>query len=70
MAKANLTKAANIDTHAREIDFVTRFANNWQHLQDIMGITRDVQKAPGNDCLPDSTTPSRAERHRRRGRNR
>lgn len=48
MAKTNLTKTANIDTTAREVDFVTRFANNWEHLRDILGITRRVRKAPGS----------------------
>ena len=47
MAETNLTKSVNIDTTAREIDFVTRFAYNWQHLRDIMGISRVIQKAPG-----------------------
>ena len=30
MAKSNLTKMANISTSIREIDFVTRFAKNWE----------------------------------------
>ena len=47
MAKANLTKTANIQTSAREIDFVTRFANNWDHLRDILGIMRLIKKTPG-----------------------
>lgn len=47
MAKAKLTKSANIDTTAREVDFVTRFAYNWEHLQDIMGVSRLIQKTPG-----------------------
>lgn len=47
MAKANLTKSANIVTAAREVDFVTRFANNWEALRDIMGITRLIQKPAG-----------------------
>lgn len=47
MAKANLTKSANIDTTAREVDFVTRFANNWDALRDIMGISRTIRKTPG-----------------------
>ena len=46
-AKAKLTKTANIDTTAREVDFVTRFASNWEHLRDIMGISRMIQKTPG-----------------------
>ena len=47
MAKDGLTKSANIDTTAREIDFVTRFANNWDHLRDIMGVLRTIRKTPG-----------------------
>lgn len=46
MAKANLTKTANIIA-LREVDFVSRFANNWQELQDILGIHRLVKKTPG-----------------------
>lgn len=47
MAKTNLTKAANIDTTAREVDFVTRFAYNWEHLRDILGVMRLIRKTPG-----------------------
>ena len=47
-AKDNLTKSANIDITAREVDFVSRFSNNWQDLRDLMGITRLVAKAPGS----------------------
>lgn len=47
MAKARLTKTADIQTTAREMDFVTRFATNWEHLRDIMGITRLIRKTPG-----------------------
>lgn len=47
MAKTNLTKSAQISTAAREVDFVTRFADNWEHLRDIMGIMRVIQKTPG-----------------------
>ena len=46
-AKVNLTKNVNVDTTAREVDFVTRFANNWEHLRDIMGIMRIIRKTPG-----------------------
>ena len=46
-AKENLTKTANIDVAAREIDFVTRFNRNWEHLREIMGIMRPVRKQPG-----------------------
>ena len=47
MAKENLTKAANISVSAREIDFVTRFGRNWEHLREILGIMRPIKKAPG-----------------------
>lgn len=47
MAKENLTNAAAIAVTAREIDFVTRFAKNWEHLREIMGIMRPIRKTPG-----------------------
>ena len=43
----NLIKSADINVTAREIDFVTRFARNWEHLREIMGILRPIRKAPG-----------------------
>ena len=46
-AKANLTKQSNINRTARELDFVTRFANNWEHLIEILGIMRPIRKEPG-----------------------
>lgn len=46
-SKDNLTKEANINVAAREIDFVTRFGRNWEHLRDIMGIMRMIRKQPG-----------------------
>lgn len=47
MAKDNLTVAADITVRAREVDFVTRFAKNWDALRQIMGIMRPIVKAPG-----------------------
>jgi hypothetical protein len=47
MAKDRLTKGANINATPREIDFVTRFNDNWEHLREIMGIMRPIKKAPG-----------------------
>lgn len=32
---------------AREVDFVTRFGQNWDALREIIGIARPIQKAPG-----------------------
>lgn len=51
MAKANLTKAAQITTPVREIDFVTRFAKNWEVLMEIMGIMRPIEKVPGTKLV-------------------
>lgn len=47
MAKTNLTMAADVTVTAREIDFVTRFASNWEHLRNILGIMRPIRKEPG-----------------------
>lgn len=46
-AKANLIITNDIQVTAREIDFVTRFERNWQHLRDILGIMRPIKKQPG-----------------------
>lgn len=46
-AKANLTKTANVAVTAREIDFVTRFQDNWEALREILGIMRPIKKQPG-----------------------
>jgi len=51
MAKANLTKVANFSVQAREIDFVTRFSDNWDALRTIMGIMRPIRKAPGTKLV-------------------
>lgn len=47
MAKANMTMTADIQVASREIDFVTRFGKNWDHLREIMGIMRPIRKQPG-----------------------
>ena len=47
MAKANLIKSTDIQVTARELDFVTRFEQNWEHLRDILGIMRPIKKQPG-----------------------
>ena len=36
---------------AREVDFVTRFNDNWDALRDIMGIMRPIRKAPGSQLI-------------------
>ena len=47
MAKENLTKTTDIKVNPRDVDFVTRFSRNWEHLRDILGIMRPIKKAPG-----------------------
>lgn len=36
---------------AREIDFVTRFGDNWDALRNILGIMRPIRKAPGTQLI-------------------
>lgn len=36
---------------AREIDFVTRFSDNWDALRNILGIMRPIRKAPGTQLI-------------------
>ena len=51
MAKANLTMQANISTSVREVDFVTRFQNNFEALRAILGISRPIRKTPGTKLV-------------------
>lgn len=44
--RENLPNAYN-DVTAREVDFVTRFNDNWEALRNILGIMRPIRKAPG-----------------------
>lgn len=36
---------------AREVDFVTRFNDNWTALREILGIMRPIRKAPGSQLI-------------------
>lgn len=47
MAKANLIMKDDIQITDRDIDFVTRFEMNWEHMIDILGIMRPIRKIPG-----------------------
>ena len=47
MAKANLITTADVQVTARELDFVSRFEANWDHLREILGIMRPIKKMPG-----------------------
>ena len=45
-----------VNVTAREIDFVTRFATNWNALQEILGIMRPIRKAPGTKLITYTTS--------------
>lgn len=36
---------------AREVDFVTRFGDNWEALRNILGVMRPIRKAPGTSLV-------------------
>ena len=36
---------------AREVDFVTRFNDNWDALREILGIMRPIRKTPGTQLI-------------------
>ena len=46
-ARENMTMQADITITAREIDFVSRFQRNWEHLYEILGIMRPIRVQPG-----------------------
>jgi hypothetical protein len=48
---ANTITTANFSINPREIDFVTRFEQNWQALAEIMGIMRPVRKQLGTKLV-------------------
>lgn len=50
-AKNNVTTTAQFTTAAREVDFVTRFADNWDALRTILGIMRPIRKSPGTKLI-------------------
>ena len=39
------------DITARELDFVSRFASNWDALRNILGIMRPIRKTPGTQLV-------------------
>lgn len=47
---------AYTNVNAREIDFVTRFGNNWDALLNILGIMRPIRKAPGTKLVAYNAT--------------
>lgn len=49
--KQNVTTTAQFSTSAREVDFVTRFTDNWDALRTILGIMRPIRKTPGTKLV-------------------
>lgn len=47
----NTTTTAQITLEAKELDFVSRFEQNWQALIDILGIMRPIRKEPGTKLV-------------------
>lgn len=50
-AKENVTISTQFTASAREVDFVTRFNDNWDALRTILGIMRPIRKAPGTKLV-------------------
>lgn len=46
---------------AREVDFVSRFSDNWDALRKIMGIMRPIRKAPGTQLVSYKATVALAD---------
>lgn len=44
---AGLTMTTDFSVEARRNDFVTAFAQNWNALREIMGVSRPIKKQPG-----------------------
>lgn len=52
----NTTTTSNISLTVKELDFVSRFTQNWQAIQDIMGIMNPVRKEPGTTLVASKAT--------------
>lgn len=50
-ANTGLTNSSQFTVTAREVDFVTRFTDNWEALRNILGIMRPIRKAPGTKLI-------------------
>lgn len=54
--RANTTLTTDITAQAREVDFVSRFSQNWADLRNILGIMNPVRKAPGTQLVAYNAT--------------
>lgn len=55
-AVENTTTTSNISLKVKELDFVSRFTQNWQAIQEIMGIMNPVRKDPGTTLVASKAT--------------
>lgn len=52
----NTTTTAQITLEVKEIDFITRFEQNWDALREILGIMRPIRKEPGTKLVSSKAT--------------
>lgn len=52
----NTTTTSDVSVNVKEIDFVSRFQDNWQALIDIMGIMRPIEKKAGTKLVASKAT--------------
>lgn len=52
----NTTTTNDISLTVKELDFVSRFTQNWQAIQEIMGIMNPVRKEPGTKLVASRAT--------------
>ena len=55
-AVENTTTTNDISLTVKELDFVSRFTQNWQAIQEIMGIMNPVRKEPGTKLVASRAT--------------
>lgn len=54
--KTNTVVTSNITVTPREIDFVSRFENNWAGLREMLGISHPVRKEAGSNVMVKTAT--------------
>lgn len=54
--RANTILTTDITVQAREVDFVSRFTNNWESLRQILNIMNPVRKQPGTTLVGSRAT--------------
>lgn len=52
----NTTTTAQIKMEAKEVDFITRFEQNWKALMEILDIMRPIRKQPGTKLVSSKAT--------------